>query len=63
MGRGKEERVSSDQTEFFHKLFVRECVLLSRTKHPNIVQFLGVYKGKDKYDLTLLMEQLPNDLQ
>ena len=63
LGRGKEEKVSSDQTEGLHKLFIRECVLLSRTKHPNIVQFFGVCKGKDKYDLTLLMERLPRDLQ
>ena len=36
---------------------------MSQTSHPNIVQFLGVCKGNDKYDLTLLMEQLHTDLQ
>ena len=35
---------------------------MSQTNHPNIVRFLGVCKGNDKYDLTLLMEQLHTDL-
>ncbi len=63
MGRGREEKVRLEQKEVFHKNFVRECVLLSEAKHPNIVQFIGVHYGVTKYDLTLLMEQLHTDLE
>ncbi len=63
MGRGREERFSLEQKEIFHTKFVRECVLLSEAKHPNIVQFLGVYLDDTKYDLTLLMELLHTDLE
>ena len=62
MGRNREEAVSRETKESFHCKFHRECVLLSQTDHPNIVKFIGVHYGKDKFDLTLLMEQLETDL-
>ena len=43
--------------------FRSECVLLSRLRHPNIVQFLGVHFGRDRYDLTLVMERMHMDLE
>ena len=62
MGRKREEVVSLETKEAFHSKFHHECVLLSQTNHPNIVKFIGVHYGKDKYDLTLLMERLETDL-
>ena len=63
MGRNREEAVSQQTKESFHCKFHHECVLLSQAKHPNIVKFIGVHYGKDKFDLTLLMEQLETDLE
>ena len=31
-------------------------------EHTNIVKFIGIHRGSEKYDLTLLMEQLSTDL-
>ena len=42
--------------------FRDECILLSRLRHPNIVQFIGVHYGQDQNDLTLVMEGLYMDL-
>ena len=42
--------------------FVRECSLMSKICHPNILQFIGIHFGKDKYDLSLVTEQLSLDL-
>ena len=43
--------------------FRRECLLLSRLRHPNIVQFLGVHYGADSSDLTLVFEHMHLDLE
>ena len=32
---------------------------MSRVNHPNIVKFIGVHCGRDKFDLTLFLEPLP----
>ena len=63
MGRKQEEAVSQETKENFHQKFFLECVLLSQTNHPNIVKFIGVHFGQDKFDLTLILEQLATDLQ
>ena len=42
--------------------FRYECILLSRLRHPNVVQFIGVHYGRDQDDLTLVMEGLYMDL-
>ena len=44
------------------RTFVRECSLMSKIGHPNVLQFIGVHFGKDKYDLSLVTEQLSFDL-
>ncbi|XP_064386994.1 probable serine/threonine-protein kinase DDB_G0281745 isoform X3 [Halichondria panicea] len=46
----------------YHENFCRECVLMSRAEHTNVVKFLGVHFGKDEFDLTLFMERLHTDL-
>ena len=43
--------------------FRNECLLLSRIRHPNIVQFLGVHYGASPGDLTLVLEHLHLDLE
>ena len=42
--------------------FRHECITLSRLKHPNIVHFVGVHKGKGPADMSLIMECLDTDL-
>ena len=62
LGRGGYEPVNDQGKKFYHQKFIHECVLLSRTNHSNIVRFIGVHRGKDEFDLTLLMERLHTDL-
>ena len=62
MGRGGHEEVSEECKRKYHETFYRECVLLSQMKHDNIVQFIGVHCGKERYDLTLILERLTTDL-
>ena len=56
MGRGMYEAVPGDQTKSLFARFVKECVLHSKLRHPNIVQFIGVEYGNDpdNYDLHLM---------
>ena len=42
--------------------FGEECLLLSQLRHPNIVQFLGVYEDSESRAPVLVMEFLPNTL-
>ena len=44
------------------KRFERECRLLSQIRHPNIVQFLGVYIQSNEMVPLLVMEFLPTNL-
>ena len=44
------------------KRFERECRLLSQIRHPNIVQFLGVYVQSNEEVPLLVMEFLPTNL-
>ena len=55
-------KVSQQERDAIAGKFRGECVLLSKLRHPNIVQFLGVHFGRDRYDLTLVMERMHMDL-
>ena len=55
--------VSRQQRDAIAAKFRSECVLLSRLRYPNIVLFLGVHFGRDRYDLTLVMERMHMDLE
>ena len=56
------EDVGDQQRQPLLEKFQRECFLLSRLHHPNIVQFMGVHYGRNLSDLTLIMEYLHMDL-
>ena len=49
-------------SEDIKKRFRSECITLSRLKHPNVVHFIGVHYGRERSDLTLIMECLHCDL-
>ena len=51
--------VSSSAKRSIQERFYRECALLSRLDHPNVVEFVGVYfNPMDRRDVTLIMELL-----
>ena len=50
------------QQEYSIRRFQEECALLSRLRHPNIVQFLGVYDKQGSMLPALVMECLPMTL-
>ena len=58
------EAVSGDQSASLFTQLLKECVLHSKLRHPNIVQFIGVEygNGPSKYDLLLVTERIDTDL-
>ena len=60
VGQGGQDPVGRDGVKAIREKFRSECILLSKLKHPNIVQFLAVYD--DKGDDVLVMEFMPMDL-
>ena len=63
VGRGDNEQVGDEEMRGAVKQFNQECVLLSRLRHPNIVQFMGVHSGDTEADVSLIMEYLHMDLE
>ena len=56
-------KVSAIERESITSKFRNECVILSKLRHPNIVQFIGVHYGRrGKADLTLIMECVSSDM-
>ena len=53
---------SLEQKERILTMFQNECHNLSVLDHPNIVTFVGVHYGRDKNDISLIMERLHSDL-
>ena len=49
-------------TSYYARRFEEECRLLSQVRHPNIVQFLGVYFQQGVQAPILVMEFLPTNL-
>ena len=60
LGMGEYERVGKKEVETIRAKFLQECSLLSKLKHPNIVQFLGIHYTKE--DVLLVMEYMHMDL-
>ena len=55
--------LQQDSTTYIASRFEQECRLLARIRHPNIVQFLGVFFRKDEKIPILVMEFLPTNLK
>ena len=54
---------SQKEKEHVVENFKKECLTLNKLRHPNVVQFIGVYYGKrGKDDIALVMEKLECDL-
>ncbi len=53
---------SLGQRELIVTKFRKECCILSGLDHPNVVGFVGVHYGRDKNDISLIMERLHSDL-
>ena len=51
-----------NQREFITEKFCNECRILSTLNHPNVVGFVGVHYGRDRDDISLVMERLHTDL-
>ena len=59
-----EVRVSDKEWRAIVDKFRNECSLLSKMRHPNIVQFLGINQpSSDPRDMALIMEKLHMDLE
>ena len=55
--------VSSSQRKPMQERFRQECITICRMRHPNVVQFMGVYcNDQQSLNLVLFMEHLPIDL-
>ena len=57
-----ETLVSEGDASYTIRRFKEECRILSRIRHPNIVQFLGVYFQDNEKVPVLVMEYLPTNL-
>ena len=56
--------VNPEEKQGITSKFRAECIILSKLRHPNIVQFVGVHYGREGMtDLTLFMECLSSDLK
>ena len=63
VGGPEQEYVSSSQRKPIQDKFQQECLLICKTRHQNIVQFMGVYyHDKKNGNIVLFMEYLPIDL-
>ena len=51
-----DNQVADSDRQAMRKKFFDECLLLNKLKHPNIVQFLGIYQHKE--DVFLVMEYM-----
>ena len=60
LGLGGNVQVAETDIQAIRQKFLNECVLMSKLKHPNIVQFLGVHSTKDNE--YLVMEYMHMDL-
>ena len=54
--------LKSNDATYIIRRFKEECRLLSQLRHPNIVQFMGVYFQKGRQVPILVMEFLPTNL-
>ena len=56
-------QVNPEEKRGITSKFRAECIILSKLRHPNVVQFVGVHYGRGGMtDLTLFMECLSSDM-
>ena len=53
---------SADTKRCIFRRFVEECIVQSKLRHPNVLQFLGVYLGEGPFDITMVTEHAHTDL-
>ena len=63
LGREEGVAISGEDKKAVISKFRQECLLLSKLKHPNILQFIGVHIGEVEGDITLIMESACIDLE
>ncbi|KAL5505728.1 hypothetical protein EMCRGX_G007209 [Ephydatia muelleri] len=61
LGLRENYQVAETDIQAIRQRFLNECILLSKLKHPNIVQFLGVHSTKG--NVYLVMEYMHMDLK
>ena len=61
-GKKIHEVLLQGDSSYYARRFAEECRLLSQVRHPNIVQFLGVYFQQRLRAPILVMEFLPTNL-
>ena len=54
--------LKGEHTQYVLRRYAEECHLLSKVRHPNIVQFLGIYCLKGREIPILVMEYVPTNL-
>ena len=52
--------IDSEQKQAFKDDFVRECLNSSEIRHPNVVQFIGVYYSDEQPDIPTMVMELMN---
>ena len=52
------ENVSKEEKQRIKDDFIRECLCCSRIRHPNIVQFVGVYFSTDQSSIPIMVMEL-----
>ena len=50
------------QKDIIVEKFRKECLILSELNHPNVVSFVGVHFGRDRNDISLVIEMLRYEL-
>lgn len=61
-GKKIHELLLKGEDQYALRRYTEECHLLSQVRHPNIVQFLGVYCQEDRRIPILVMEYVPTNL-
>ena len=57
-----DDDVSPEQKQAIKRDFVRECVCCSGIRHPNVVQFVGVYYSEESSLPIMVMELMDSSL-
>ena len=59
---GGDGALGEEEVAVVAQRFRRECVSLSKLRHPNVLQFMGVHCGAGPFDFTLVVEHVYTSL-